>query len=76
MPKSTLMMRDCFWFNQAHPEQASGLLELYRLPLRQLYTYRVKVDYELQEISEAVVESLIEAVTDVLAIIISKKVIK
>jgi hypothetical protein len=34
------------------------------------------VDYELQEISGAVVESLIETVTDVLATIMSKKVIK
>ncbi len=61
------------WFNQDHPEQASGLLEQYRLPLRQLYTYRVKVDYELQEISGPVVESLIETVTDVLATIVSKR---
>jgi len=60
------------WFNPDHPEQAPGLLEQYRLPLRQLYTYRIKVDYELQEISEAVVKSLIDTVTDVITAIMSK----
>ena len=62
-----------YWFDPAHPEQAPGLLEQYRLPLRQLYTYRVKVDYELQEISEVAVQSLIATVTEVLAIIRSKR---
>lgn len=64
------------WFNPTHPEQAPGLLEHYRLPLRQLYTYRVKVDYELQDINETVVKILIETVADVLATIVSKEVIQ
>ena len=61
------------WFNPSHPAQSPGLLEQYRLPLRQLYTYRVKTDYELQEFNEAVVDGMIKTATDVMAIIISKR---
>jgi uncharacterized protein (UPF0332 family) len=61
------------WFAPSHPVQAPGLLEQYRLPLRQLYTYRVKADYELQEFNEAVVEGMIKTVSEVMAIIISKR---
>ncbi|HDH05901.1 MAG TPA: HEPN domain-containing protein [Nitrospirae bacterium] len=40
------------WFNPTHPKQSPGILEHFRLPLRQLYTYRVKADYNLVEINE------------------------
>lgn len=47
------------WFNPSHSRQSQGLLEYFRLPLRQLYTYRIKADYELIEINEKVVQKLV-----------------
>lgn len=61
------------WLDPAHPTQIPGLLEQYRLPLRQLYTYRVKADYELQEVNEAAVKNMLETVADVIAAIMSKR---
>ena len=48
-----------YWFNPTHPQQSTGPLEHFRLPLRQLYTHRVKADYELIELSENIVENMI-----------------
>ncbi|MEK6681578.1 MAG: HEPN domain-containing protein [Nitrospirota bacterium] len=61
------------WFYPKHPEQSQGLLEHFRLPLRQLYTLRIKADYELVEINENIVKNKIETVADIIKIIISKK---
>ena len=61
------------WFNPAHPAQAPGLLEQYRLPLRQLYTYRVKADYELHEINGIIVKNMIDTVAVVIATVVSKR---
>jgi uncharacterized protein (UPF0332 family) len=49
-----------YWFNPLHPKQSAGLLEHLRLTLRQLYTYRVKADYELIEINEDAVKNMIK----------------
>ncbi len=62
-----------YWFNPTHPEQSPGLLEHFRLPLRQLYTYRVKADYELVEINENIVKSMKEMVSDVIETVLSKE---
>lgn len=62
-----------YWFNSAHPEQSPGLLEHFRLPLRQLYTYRVKADYELAEINEYTVKNMMEMVGNVIKTIRSKE---
>lgn len=58
-----------YWFNSLHPKQSPGLLEHLRLPLRQFYTYRVKADYELIEISEDTVKNMIEIVEEVIKIV-------
>lgn len=61
------------WFNLKHPVQSQGLLENFRLPLRQLYSLRVKADYELVEIKENIVKNQIAIVADVIKTILSKK---
>ncbi len=61
------------WFNPKHSEQSAGLLEHFRLPLRQLYSFRIKADYELVELSENIVKNQIETVADVIKTILSKK---
>jgi len=62
-----------YWFNPTHPQQTTGLLEHLRLPLRQLYTLRIKVDYELVEINENIVNNMIELVDDTIKTILSKR---
>lgn len=61
-----------YWFNPAHPEQAIGLLEHFRLLLRQLYTRRIKADYELDEMNEDIVKKTIELVDDLIKTVLSK----
>lgn len=61
-----------YWFNPAHPQQSPGLLEHFRLPLRQLYTLRIKADYELIEINGNIVENMIETVGDVIRTVLSR----
>jgi hypothetical protein len=61
-----------YWFNPTHPQQATGLLEHLRLPLRQLYTLRIKADYELLEINENIVKNMIELVDDLINTVLSK----
>ena len=58
-----------YWFNPLHSKQSPGLLEHLRLPLRQLYTYRVKADYELIKINEDTVKNVIEIVEEVIKIV-------
>mgnify|MGYP001587674318 FL=1 len=62
-----------YWFNPTYPRQATGLLENFRLPLRQLYTYRVKADYELIEMNENIVKNMIELVDEIIEAILSKR---
>ena len=62
-----------YWFNPTHPRQTTVLLEHFRLPLRQLYTLRIKVDYELVEINENIVKNMIELVDDTIKTILSKR---
>ena len=61
-----------YWLNPKHPQQARVLLEHFRLPLRQLYTLRIKADYELVDIDENIVKSLIELVDETINTILSK----
>ncbi|MBI4686669.1 MAG: HEPN domain-containing protein [Nitrospirae bacterium] len=61
-----------FWFNPAHPQQTTGLLEHFRLPLRQLYTYRIKADYEVLEINQNIVENIVKTVDDLINTVLLK----
>jgi hypothetical protein len=60
-----------YWFNPAHSPQSMGLLEHFRLPLRQLYAYRIKADYELVEINENIVKNMVELVSNVIKTVLS-----
>jgi hypothetical protein len=62
-----------YWFDPAHPPQAPGLLEQFRLPLRQLYTLRVRADYDLLEIKGDVVDNMIKLVGDVINTVLVKR---
>lgn len=61
-----------YWFNPAPSQQPPGLLEHYRLPLRQLYTLRVRADYDLLEIKRDVVDNMIELVGNVINTVLAK----
>jgi hypothetical protein len=43
------------------------------LPLRQLYTHRIKVDYELVEMNENIVKNMIELADDMIKTILTKR---
>ncbi|OGW25634.1 MAG: hypothetical protein A2X59_03620 [Nitrospirae bacterium GWC2_42_7] len=62
-----------YWFNPKHPQRTTGLLEHFRLPLRQLYTHRIKSDYELFEMNENIVKNMIELVDDTIKTILTKR---
>ena len=61
-----------FWFDPKYPQRMQGLLEHFRLPLRQLYTLRIKADYDLVEINHIIVENMIKIVDNVINIVLSK----
>jgi len=62
-----------YWFNPTHAQAAPGLLEHFRLPLRQLYTLRIKADYELLEINKDIVDNMIKLVEDVINTVLAKR---
>lgn len=62
-----------YWFSPSHKQNSPGLLEHLRLPLRQLYTHRVKADYELVEINQTIVENMIRTVDDLINTVLSKE---
>ncbi|MBI3599799.1 MAG: HEPN domain-containing protein [Nitrospinae bacterium] len=61
-----------YWFKPAYPEKSQGLLEHFRLPLRQLYTYRIKADYELLDINENVAKNMLDTVDNLMKTVLSK----
>jgi uncharacterized protein (UPF0332 family) len=58
-----------YWFAPGHPKDGPGLLEDKRLPLRRLYAYRIKSDYDAEDISENVLEPLLGDVKQVIGFI-------
>ncbi|MGA1795440.1 MAG: HEPN domain-containing protein [bacterium] len=61
-----------YWFEPNHPKTGPGLLEDKRLALRQLYSYRIKSDYDALEIDENKLEELLKVVEQVINIIDKK----
>ena len=61
-----------YWFVPDHPEIGPGLLEDKRLPLRRLYSYRIKSDYDAVEIDRGNLEQLIEIVGQIINIVEEK----
>ena len=45
-----------YWFAPNHPKIGPGLLEDKRLPLRRLYSYRIKSDYDAMEVDRGNLE--------------------
>lgn len=58
-----------YWFTPDHPIDGPGLLEEKRLPLRRLYAYRIKSDYDAVDISANVLEPLLTVVKQVISFI-------
>ncbi len=61
-----------YWFAPDHQEAGPGLLEDKRLPLRRLYSYRIKSDYDAIDIDQHNLEQLIKVVEQVINIIDEK----
>ena len=61
-----------YWYEQTHPKTGSGLLEEFRLPLRRLYSYRIKSDYDAEDVNQHNLIQLLENVERVLSIIEKK----
>ena len=61
-----------YWYEQTHPKTGSGLLEEFRLPLRRLYSYRIKSDYDAEDVDQHNLIQLLENVERVVSIIEKK----
>ena len=61
-----------YWFDPAHEEASPGLLEDKRLPLRRLYSYRIRSDYEGAPVDEHHLGGLLKTVKQVIQIVDEK----
>jgi len=61
-----------YWFEPNHPKTGPGLLEDKRLPLRQLYSYRIKSDYDALDIDQNKLEELLKIVEQLINIVDEK----
>jgi uncharacterized protein (UPF0332 family) len=61
-----------YWFEPGHKGTGPRVLEDKRLPLRRLYSYRIRGDYEAQPVDENHLEGLLETVRQVIQIIEEK----
>lgn len=55
-----------YWFEPGHPPTGPGLLEDKRLPLRMLYSLRIKSDYDATEVNRNTLEYLLQVVEEVI----------
>ena len=61
-----------YWFAPDHQKTGPGLLEDKRLPLRRLYSYRIKSDYDSVSVDESNLADLLQTVKQVIDIIEEK----
>ena len=61
-----------YWFEPDHMEAGPGLLEDKRLPLRRLYSYRIKSDYDAESVDENNLSDLLQTVKQVISIVDEK----
>jgi len=61
-----------YWFKPKHPQTGPGLLEDKRLPLRRLYSYRIKSDYDAVDIDRNNLVKLLKVVEQVINIVEEK----
>jgi uncharacterized protein (UPF0332 family) len=62
-----------YWYEPQHPKSGPGLLEDKRLPLRRLYSYRLKSDYDALEIDQHSLEQLLNITGQLIEIIDQKR---
>ena len=55
-----------YWFAPNQPKTGPGLLEEKRLPLRRLYSYRIKSDYDAEDVDQHNLKQLLEVVEEVI----------
>ena len=58
-----------YWLRPVHPENAPGLFEHLRLPLRRLYMDRIRVDYDAIILNEISAKNAVQTVEAVLKVI-------
>ena len=58
-----------YWFEPDHDARGAGLLEDMRLPLRRLYSYRIKSDYDAERTEKSAVGLLLGTVSDLVDIV-------
>jgi uncharacterized protein (UPF0332 family) len=61
-----------YWFEPGHKKAGPGRLEDKRLPLRRLYTYRIRSDYEGVPVDEHHLSGLLETVRQIIGIVDEK----
>ena len=61
-----------YWFEPDHEAEGPGLLEDKRLPLRRLYSYRIRSDYEGTPVDEQHLGGLLETVKQIIGIVNEK----
>ena len=61
-----------YWITPNHPKIGPGLLEDKRLPLRRLYSYRIKSDYDAEDVDKTILKQLLEVVDQIVNIIEEK----
>jgi uncharacterized protein (UPF0332 family) len=61
-----------YWSEPQHPKTGPGLLEDLRLPLRRLYSYRIKSDYDSEDVDRHNLLPLLKNVERMLSIIEEK----
>ncbi len=61
-----------YWFEPDHDSCGAGLLEEMRLPLRRLYSYRIKSDYDAEKTEKSAVGLLLGTVSELIDIIEKK----
>jgi len=58
-----------YWLNLDHPHSGPGLFEDKRLPLRRIYSLRIKSDYDAMRVEEHEASMSIEVLTEIMNII-------
>jgi hypothetical protein len=61
-----------YWYEATHPKIGPGLLEEFRLPLRRLYSYRIKSDYDAEDVNQNNLLQLLEKVERLVSILEEK----
>ena len=65
-----------YWFGPAPKRTGPGLLEDKRLPLRRLYSYRIRSDYQASAVDKNQLWDLLETVQQVIQLITEKAEVK